>query len=109
MNAISAYIEEQFTEALQRSYENAGGDVDEAIIQIGAGYVAFMVQHPDFLKYHTNIMKSQMFQLQDLEKKSVKSYEISQYRSCLFEKTRLSAGGVSEGDPLHVEPCNGIE
>ena len=86
MNAISAYIEEQFTEALQRSYENAGGDVDEAIIQIGAGYVAFMVQHPDFLKYHTNIMKSQMFQLQDLEKKSVKSYEIFRSTALAFLK-----------------------
>lgn len=86
MNAISAYIEDQFTAALQKSCEIAGGDVDEAIIQIGTGYVSFMVQHPDFLKYHTNTMKSQMFQLHDLKEKSVESYEIFRCTALAFLK-----------------------
>ncbi|MFR4218307.1 MAG: hypothetical protein ACLT16_11670 [[Clostridium] innocuum] len=39
MYAISDYIE-TFTEALVNARNRADGDVDEAIIQIGIGYVA---------------------------------------------------------------------
>ena len=45
-----------------------------------------MVQHPDFLKYHTNTMKSQMFQLHDLKEKSVESYEIFRCTALAFLK-----------------------
>lgn len=84
MYAISEYIEELFTEALQKASDFAEGDIDEAIIQIGVGYVVFMVEHPDFMKYHMNTMKSRMYQINTLNEESVSSYEIFRSAAIAF-------------------------
>lgn len=84
MYAISDYIETLFTEALVNARNRADGDVDEAIIQIGIGYVAFMFEHPDFMKYHINTMKSKMYEFPTMEDASTSSFEVFRSTAIAF-------------------------
>lgn len=82
--AISGYIEEAFTKALQEAVQAANQDVEETIIQVGVAYVRFMAEHPDFMKYHTNTMKAKLYPLKTLETKGVDSYDIFRKAAVAF-------------------------